>query len=632
MNAIGHAGKAGRPAGHQRMGREAEASGHGEPSAAVPMAQGEDAGMSLASALRVLFNELSPARRRVFVPLLVLMLAGAAAEVATIGALLPFLAVIADPQGSPVLARLRPLLDVLGTNSTIPAIYVLTGLFALTALVSAGLRLALLWASTGFVNGMAYELAVKLYDNVLQEPYVRHTRRNSSEIIAAINKVEILTWSVLAPLMNGAVATVIAIFIIAGLIAIDPGVALAAGIGFSAIYLLATGLTRPRLRRNGRIIAEAQGRRVKSMQEGLGGIRDVLIDQSQPVFLEAYERAMAGLRDARTRNAFFAGAPRFAVEALGMVMIAAVAVVVTGRPGGLAQAVPVLGALALGAQRLLPLIQQVYNGWASAMGNRQVLLDIVALLRQPRPARAPATGPALPFDRAIRLDNVGFSYSERLAPALSRVSLEIPKGARVGIAGKTGSGKSTLMDLILGLLEPQEGRILVDGTTLTAENRAAWQKNIAHVPQAIFLADATVAENIAFGVPAGAIDRERVRRAAEQAELAEVISDLPQGYDTRVGERGIQLSGGQRQRIGIARALYKQASVLVFDEATSALDTETESAVMAAIGRLDRSLTILVIAHRLSTLEGCDMLVRLEGGRVHTTEGMVLQPTRDHAP
>ena len=326
------------------------------------------------------------------------------------------------------------------------------------------------------------------------------------------------------------------------------------------------------------------------MQEGLGGIRDVLIDQSQPVFLETYERAQAGLRDARAKNVFLGGSPRFLVDALGLVMIAAMAVIVTGRPGGLVQAVPVLGALALGAKRLLPLIQQIYGAWAQIMGSRQELLDVAALLRRPWPPRMPA-GAALPFEKSIRLVDIVYAYARDRPPALAGVSLEIPKGARVGLAGRTGSGKSTLMDLVLGLLEPTEGEMSVDGVTLTAGNRAAWQRNIAHVPQSIYLADATIAENIAFGVRPEAIDRGRVRRAAEQAELAEVVAGLPKGFDTFVGERGIQLSGGRRKRIGIARALYKQASVLVFDEATSALDTETEGAVMAAIRRLDRSLT-----------------------------------------
>jgi ABC-type bacteriocin/lantibiotic exporter with double-glycine peptidase domain len=569
--------------------------------------------LSLSRALRQLLGHLPGSRRRMLLPLLVLMLAGAVAEVATIGALLPFLAVVADPQGSPVLAYLQPFLARFDAGRPIQAIYVLTGLFALAALTAAVLRLALLWASSSFVYGVAYELGVKLYAETLVQPYAYHTRRNTSEIIASINKVQLITGEVLVPLMYAVVASVIACFIVAGLVAIDPVVAFASGLGFAAIYLAASVTCRPRLKRNSAVIAHAQGWRVQAMQEGLGGIRDILIDRSQPVFVDTYEQAEAGLREARVRNVFFALAPRFIVEGVGMVLIALVAVMVTSRPGGLAGAVPILGALALGAQRLLPLAQQIYSGWAQAAGNRQALSDVVALLGRMKPADAAACLP-LPFQKAVALKDIGYVYGQARAPALSGVSLEIPKGARVGIAGKTGSGKSTLMDIFIGLLEPTDGEIRVDGVKLTAENRAAWQRNIAHVPQAIFLADASVAENIAFGVKWEEIDRERVRRAAEQAELAEVVAGLPHGYDTRVGERGIQLSGGQRQRIGIARALYKQASVLVFDEATSALDTETESAVMAAIERLDRRLTILIIAHRLSTLKGCDMVVRMGGG------------------
>jgi ABC-type bacteriocin/lantibiotic exporter with double-glycine peptidase domain len=565
------------------------------------------------------FGALSKRRRRALLPLLALMLIGAFAELFAIGALLPFLAAIADPTGSPVLAVLRPFLAWLGAETPRQVLYALTGLFALAALASTMLRLVLLWAYQRFVYSVSYELGVKLYADTLAQPYSYHTQRNTSEIIASINKVEMVTNGVLMQLMTGLVALVIAVFIVAGLIIIDPVVALVSGGGFVAIYLLASFATRDRLRRNASVIAQAQGDRVRAMQEGLGGIRDVLIDRSQPVFVETYERAEAGFRDARARNALFANAPRFIVEGAGMVLIALVAIAVTGRPGGMGAALPVLGALALGAQRLLPLIQQIYVGWANTTGNKQNLTDIVALLGRRAPAMAEAKE-ALPFDRAIVLDGVGYAYAQARGRALHGVSLEIPKGARIGIAGKTGSGKSTLMDLTIGLLEPTEGEIRIDGVTLTGENRAAWQKNIAHVPQAIFLADASVAENIAFGVKFEEIDRERVRRAAEQAELAEVIAKLPSGYDTRVGERGIQLSGGQRQRIGIARALYKQASVLVFDEATSALDTETESAVMAAIERLDRDLTILIIAHRLSTLEGCDRVVRLEGGRADVPE------------
>ncbi|MCH4544007.1 ABC transporter ATP-binding protein [Ochrobactrum sp. A-1] len=568
--------------------------------------------MALPQALRLLFDHLSPERRRAFLPLLLLMLAGAVAEVVTIGAIVPLLAFIAAPAGMPIKndAAAR-LLNFLGAGDPATTVYIVTGFFALAALIAAGLRLLLLQVSNSFIYGISYELGVKLYADTLHQPYTYHTQRNSSEIIASINKVQMVTNGVLVPIMQAGIASVIGLFIIAGLVIIDPTVAVVAGMGFGAIYLVASVTARKRLRRNSRVIAAAQSQRVKTMQEGVGGIRDILLDRSQPVFVEIYEEAEAGFRDARVRNAVLGGAPRFIVEAVGMVLIAIVAVVVVQRPGGLAAALPVLGALALGAQRLLPLIQQVYSGWASAMGNRSVVVDVVALLSRPA-ACMPEESPPLPFEHSIKLDEVTYAYPGGRNAALQGISLEIPKGARVGIAGKTGSGKSTLMDIVLGLLEPQAGSVLIDGVELTPANRAAWQQNIAHVPQAIFLTDASIAENIAFGMRAEDIDHDRVRRAAEQAELGDVIAALPQGYNTRVGERGIQLSGGQRQRIGIARALYKQASVLVFDEATSALDTETESAVMAAIERLDRNLTILIIAHRLSTLEGCDMVVRLD--------------------
>ena len=576
---------------------------------------GDGTTVSIPAALRALLRHLSPRRRRAIVPLLALMFVGALAELFTIGALLPFLAAIAAPGDTPILAAMRPLLDLVGAREPGEVLRVLTALFACAVLGAGMLRLVLLWASQKFVYGISYELGVKLYADTLHQPYAYHTRRNSSDIIASINKVEMVTNLVLTPLMTATVAVVLATFIVAGLIAIDPAVAFTAGGGFVAIYLAISLATRRRLQRNGVIIARAQGERVKAMQEGLGGIRDVLLDRSQPVFVEAYERAEAGFRDARAVNALFGNAPRFLVEAAGAVLIALVAVSIAGRPGGVVAAIPVLGALALGAQRLLPLIQQIYQGWAFVMGNRQNLLDVVALLERPVPETAKAAA-ALSYREAIVLTGVGYAYESGRTHALSGIDLTIPRGARIGIAGKTGSGKSTLMDILIGLLEPTEGEMHVDGVRLSRENRAAWQKNIAHVPQAIFLADASIAENIAFGVKREEIDHERVRRAAEQAELADVIAKLPERYDTRVGERGIQPSGGQRQRIGIARALYKQASVLVFDEATSALDTETETAVMAAIERLDRSLTILIIAHRLSTLEGCDRVVRLEGGKM----------------
>jgi ATP-binding cassette subfamily B protein len=298
-------------------------------------------------------------------------------------------------------------------------------------------------------------------------------------------------------------------------------------------------------------------------------------------------------------------------------LIAALAYTLAQQSDGIAKAIPVLGALALGAQRMLPMMQQAYASWSSIQGGQASLKDTLDLLDQPLPdyASHPSVNP-LPFRNRVLLNQLSFRYSPQSPWVLKDINLHIIKGSRVGFTGTTGSGKSTLLDIVMGLLVPTEGSFEVDGQVITTSNHRAWQAHIAHVPQVIFLADSSIEENVAFGQQKNKIDHERVRRAASQAQIADTIETWPDKYQTFVGERGIRLSGGQRQRIGIARALYKQADVIIFDEATSALDNETEQAVMQAIEGLSEDLTILIIAHRLTTLRNCTQIVELADGGV----------------
>ncbi len=300
-----------------------------------------------------------------------------------------------------------------------------------------------------------------------------------------------------------------------------------------------------------------------------------------------------------------------------MVMIAGLAYGLSRKSGGIATALPLLGALALGAQRIIPALQAIYSAWATIAGNQASLVKVIELLEQPVPDEAAEPPPEpLQFKNSICFKSVWFRYLDNEPWVLKGLDLTIPKGVRIGFVGSTGSGKSTTMDLLMGLLEPTSGQILVDGFDIRGKRLRSWQQTIAHVPQSIFLADSTLAENIALGLPRNLIDLGIVRLAARQAQVADFIESRPEGYSAMVGEHGVMLSGGQIQRIAIARALYKQASILVFDEATSSLDNETEQAVMSCIENLGRDLTILIIAHRLTTIQNCDQIVELAQGRV----------------
>ena len=565
-----------------------------------------------------LWHHLSRRRQFQFWLLICLMLVSAFAEVVSLGAVMPFLSILVAPDrvfSHPIGSGMAQALGITSVDQLVLAFAVT---FAVVALIAGVIRILLLWASTRLAVATGSDLSFDVYRRTLYQPYRLHVASNSSETISGItNKVNGVVFGVLLPSLTLVSSTLLLVVIMFALIVIDPMVASLSALGFGASYALITLMSRRRLRLNSQRIAYEQTQVIKALQEGLGGIRDVLLDGTQPVYCDIYRQADHPLRRAQGSNVFIGGSPRPAMEALGMALIAGLAYALSRQSGGIATALPVLGALALGAQRLLPALQQIYAAWVNIAGNHASLADTIVLLDQPLPtellqsARAP-----LLLQNAIRFNAVRFRYVDNGPWVLDGLNLVIAKGARVGFVGSTGSGKSTALDVLMGLLTPTEGEIMVDGQPLSGNRLRAWQQSIAHVPQSIYLTDATLAENIAFGLPPNTIDLDRVQQAARQAQIADFIESTPEGYQAYVGERGIRLSGGQRQRIGIARALYKQASVLVFDEATSALDNSTEQSVMDAIEGLSSDLTIVLIAHRLTTVRRCDTIVELEHGRV----------------
>lgn len=575
-----------------------------------------------------LWQHISPRRRGQFGILLVLMVLASFAEIISIGAVLPFLGVLTAPVRVFEHPSAQFFIQMMGIRSPEQLLLPLTIIFGLATLLSGAMRLFLLWASTRLSFAAGADLSISIYRRTLYQPYAVHVARNSSEVISGIaGKANGVINSTITPVLTLISSAFMLIAILVALLSVEPVIALTAFAGFGLIYALVIGFTRKRLFRNGQRIASETTQVLKSLQEGLGGIRDVLIDGSQAIYCQVYRNADYPLRCAQGNNLFIALSPRYGIEALGMLLIAALAYILALQSDGLASAIPVLGALALGAQRLLPVLQQAYAAFSSIQSGRAMLEDALDLLDQPLPAYADQSLPRpLPFQQQIFLKQLTFRYSPQAPWVLNGLDLSIPKGGRVGFVGTTGSGKSTLLDIIMGLLRPTTGTLEIDGQVITMSNHRAWQAHIAHVPQTIFLADSSIEENIALGVPKGNIDHERVRHAARQAQIADIIEAWPEKYQTSVGERGIRLSGGQRQRIGIARALYKQADVIIFDEATSSLDNETEQAVMQAIEGLSDDLTILIIAHRLTTLKNCTQIVELcEGGikRIGTYQEIV---------
>jgi len=566
------------------------------------------------SPLKTLWRHLTKRRQKQFSLLLILMVIASLVEIISIGAVLPFLGVLTAPEKVYQYTLMQPVIQILALTEPRQLILPLTILFITATLLAGVIRLTLLYAITRLSFATGADLSINIYRRTLYQAYEVHVSRNSSEVInGIIRKTTTVIGGVISPTLNFISSIILLVGIMFALFAINPMIALSASMGFGLLYWIVIRYTKTHLKDNSKTIADQSTQMIKSLQEGLGGIRDVLIDGTQQFYCKLYRNADLPLRRASGDNVFIGGSPRYVMEAIGMTLIAGLAYLMTQQEGGMVVAIPVIGTLALGAQRLLPVLQQAYGAYSTIKGSKSSFEDVLNLLDQPLPEYADQPLPKpIPFAKEIKLNNLNFRYSESSPWVLKNANLSLKKGSRIGFMGVTGSGKSTLIDIIMGLLPATEGELIIDNQTINNQNLRAWQVHIAHVPQNIYLSDSTIEENIAFGIATELIDHQRVKEAAQQAQIAELIEQWKDGYQTFVGERGIRLSGGQRQRIGIARALYKKANVLVFDEATSALDNETEQAVMDAIENLGEEITILIIAHRLTTLKGCDQIVKLE--------------------
>jgi ATP-binding cassette, subfamily B, bacterial PglK len=563
--------------------------------------------------IKILWQHLTKRRKKQFWLLLILMIVASIMEIISIGAVVPFLGALTSPEQIYQHHLAQPLIQILEITDPNQLLLPLTVIFVIAILISATVRLLLLYALTRLSFATGADLSIEIYRRTLYQDYSIHTSRNSSEIInGIITKTNIVIGHILMPLLTFISAVVIMLGIISIVFTINVQVALITFSTFALFYWVIAFFTKKSLQKNSQLIANESTQMVKSLQEGLGGIRDVLIDGTQEFYCKLYRKADLTLRRASGDNIFIGSSPRYLMEAIGMISIAVLAYILTLQEDGVVVAIPILGALAIAAQKLLPALQQAYSSYSTIKGSKSSFIDVMNLLNQPLSYNASQDLiNIMPFKQEIVFKDLSFRYTKDTPWILKNVNLSFKKGETIGFIGVTGSGKSTLLDILMGLLTPTSGELLIDGVAITQENRRLWQAHISHVPQSIYLADTTIQQNIAFGVELGQIKEHKVVQVAKLAQISKVINNLKNKYKSFVGEHGSQLSGGQRQRIGIARALYKDSDVLILDEATSALDNQTEQKIMQQISQLKDSQTVFIIAHRITTLKQCDSILKM---------------------
>jgi len=568
--------------------------------------------------LKRLWGHISKVRRIQLFGIISLIILSSFLELISLASITPFLNSIAIGENTTNALNTSKWLSIFHIDNQKDAVLFYSVMFGLAAIVAGLSKLITIWAITRFSFSLGSEFGVGIYDRSLNQPYLSHISRNSSEIIAGVQtKSANLVSAALLPILNLFSAIPMVVLILIFLVSSDPLFSIVLFLGIGLIYLCVIGITYDQLAQDSKKVGEESVNYIKTMQEGLSGIREIIISSAHTNYSKNFKKSFTSYQHALANIQIICNLPRYATEALAMMLIAVV-IYWTFIFRGINDAlIPTLGLFAYGAQKLLPLFQQIYSSIATINGAHVSIEDALVLLDLPSPNfESEINCDPIPFHSKICLEDVSFRFHNEGAWVLKNVNLTISKGERIGIIGKTGSGKSTLLDILMGLIQPVTGNLLVDGLKISGTNVRSWRSRIAQVPQDIFFTDGTIAENIAFGFNANEIDMERVIQAAEKAQISKTIDFLPDRYLTNIGERGIKFSGGQRQRLGIARALYKNADVIILDEATSALDSETEGFVMNSVDGLSKDLTIIVVAHRTSTLKNMDRVFEFSGSHV----------------
>lgn len=583
--------------------------------------------------LNRLFSLFSPRERKQLLGLLTAILMMALMEMAGVASIMPFMALVADPELIHRHAVLSGAYALFGFSREVAFFYAV-GALALAMLVFNNLFSAFAqWLSLRVTSLCGHTLSERLFYEYLAQPYTFYLKRNSADLtnilFAEINR---LIAGVLLPSIEIVAKGAVILAILILLMLVDPVMAFGVVIVMGGIYSLIFLAIRRLLTRIGKETVAAGADRVKIANEAFGGIKELKIIGHELNFVRRYSLPSRMLAERQAASQALAKLPKYLLEMVAFGGILMITLLLLGKQQALSQVLPIIAVYAFAGYRLLPAVQQTYSNIAIIRYNlpalEVVFRDAGAYRSQLTDAHENHADEVMVLEKEIRFDNITYQYPGAPNPSASGLSFVIKANTTVAFVGPTGSGKTTAVDVLLGLLNPQSGALVVDGKVIGAGNLRAWQSNLGYVPQQIYLADDTIAHNIAFGIDSNRVDMEVVEQAARTARIHEfIVNELPEGYNTRVGERGIRLSGGQRQRIGIARALYRNPGVLILDEATSALDGITEAAIMDALAQLAHKKTIVMIAHRLTTVRTCDQIFVMEQGRV-TAKGSYAELTQ----
>jgi ABC-type multidrug transport system fused ATPase/permease subunit len=571
--------------------------------------------------IRKLFSLITPYQRKRFYKLQILVVIMSFMEIIGVTSIIPFMALVGDPSQLKQDTIIAKAYLSSGIASEQEFLFLL-GLFVLGMLfVSSVISMLTIWRLAIFGSRIGIELADTLYIHYLKQDWLFHSAGSSAQLTKKVSQEALrVSRGLVMPLMSINSRFLFIIFMSSSILFYDPGVAIVGLSIFVFAYLVLYKFVRQRLHNNGIAISEAHEDRFRLMNEGFGGIKDVLLLGRDNDFINRFTKSGKAFASSQGSTETLVHVPRYLMELIAFgSMITLLLYLIVNHEGDLGMILPIISVYALATFKLMPALQQIYMNIGNIKANisafESIQLDLENSIKADLKASTPKNGFLYPAEK-ISLENITFTYPGKVEPALEKINISISAKNIIGIVGPSGAGKSTLIDIMLGLLIPQQGNLKVDDSIITSENNRLWQNSIGYVAQSIFLSEGTIVQNVAFGIPEEHVDLDKVKSALKLACLNEFIESLDEGIYTRVGERGVQLSGGQRQRVGIARALYHQAEVLIFDEATSSLDGITEKMIMESIDQLSGKKTIIMIAHRLKTIKNCDKIFFLANGRV----------------